>query len=94
MLHVRSMKIWNYVQMPCFFASIFSLETIIVILCLLGLTWGLVRITVRRQTEILKDFLQPEHTRVEQLILRSGKTLSNHDEKESSPESQDVPPQE
>ena len=77
------------------FASILSWETVFVILCLLGLTWGLVRITMRRQTEILKEYLQPEHTRVEQLILRTGKTLSNRDEKESLPESQDDhPPQE
>jgi len=76
------------------FASVFLLETIFVILCLLGLTWGLVRITMRRQTEILKEYLQPEHMRVEQLILRSGKSLSNSDEKEQLPEPPDVPPQE
>jgi len=76
------------------FASIFALETIFVIICLLGLTWGLVRITMWRQTEILKEYLQPENLRVEQLILRSGKTLSNHDESEPLPESQDVAPQE
>jgi len=75
------------------FASIFSWETILVLLCLMGLTWGLVRITMRRQTEILKDYLQPEHMRVEQLILRSGKTLPNHDDKEQLPESQDASPQ-
>jgi len=76
------------------FASFFSLETVLVILCLLGLTWGLVRITIRRQTEILKEYFQLEHTRVEHLILRSGKTLSNRDENEQSPGSQELPPQE
>jgi len=77
------------------FASIFSWETILVILCLLGLAWGLVCVTMRRQTEILKDYLQPKNLQVEQLIMRSGKTLSNNEEEnESLPESQEPPPQE
>ena len=76
------------------FASILNLETIFVIVCLMGLTWGLVRMTMRRQTEILKEYLQPENLRVEQLILRPGKTLTNHDEHEPLPESQVMPPQE
>jgi hypothetical protein len=75
-------------------ASIFSLETIFVMLCLLGLTWGLVRITMRRQSEILKEYLQPDHLKVEQLVMRSGKTLPNHEETEPLPDSQDTPPQE
>ena len=77
-----------------FFASFFSLETVFVILCLLGLAWGLVRTTMRRQTEILKEYLQPENLRVEQLVMSPGKTLSNHDDKEPLPDSQDLPPQE
>ena len=54
------------------FAIIFSWETVVVVLCLLVLLGGLVRITTRRQTEILKEYLQPEHLRVEQLIMRPG----------------------
>ena len=80
--------------MPMVFASIFLLETIFVILCLLGLTWGLVRMTMRRQTEILKGYLQPENLQIEQLIMRSGKALSHPDEEEQLPESRDVPPKE
>lgn len=76
------------------FATLISLETILVILCLLGLTWGLARITLRRQTEILKEYLQPEQTQVEHLILHPGKTLSNPDENEAPPDSQETPSQE
>ena len=53
------------------FALIFSWETIVVVFCLLILSSGLVRVTMRRQTEILKEYLQPEKLKVEQLIMRS-----------------------
>ena len=73
------------------FTSIVNVETIFVVLSLLGLAWGLARITTRRQTEILKDYLQSENLRVEQLILHPGKTLSDHDENEPLSNSQDTP---
>ena len=54
------------------FAHLFSWETLVVILCLLILASGLVRITMRRQMGILKEYLQPEQLQVEQLVMRSG----------------------
>jgi hypothetical protein len=72
-------------------AAIFSLETILVVICLLLLTGGLVRITMRRQTEILKEYLQPEHLQVEQLIMRSEKVSPHHDENKQPPDSQETP---
>ena len=74
------------------FANIFSWETVVVILCLLVLLGGLVRITMRRQTEILKEYLQPEHIRVEQLIMRPEKTPPNSADNEPAPESQQDSP--
>ena len=74
--------------MPMLSAFIFSWETIIVILCLLFLAGGLVRITMRRQTEILKEYLQPDKLRVEQLILRSDKSPPNPAENESPQDAQ------
>ena len=61
------------------FAVLFSWETLVVILCLLILASGLVRITMRRQTEILKEYLQPEQLRVEQLVMRARNTPSSGD---------------
>ena len=78
------------------FAIFFSWETVVVILCLLALLGGLVRITIRRQTEILKEYLQPEHLRIEQLVLRQGKTPPNTTaENEPLPNAQwdSLPPQ-
>jgi len=46
------------------FALNFSWEIIVVVVCLLGLIGGLVRITICRQTEILKEYLQPEQRQV------------------------------
>lgn len=67
------------------FAIFFSWETVVVIFCLLVLLGGLVRITTRRQTEILKEYLQPEHLSVEQLILRTEASPPNSAENEPPP---------
>ena len=53
-------------------ASMISFETLLVAFCVLALLCGLVRITTRRQTEILKEYLQPEKTQIEQIVMRSG----------------------
>ena len=74
------------------YTIVFSWETVVVIFCLLVLLGGLVRIATRRQTEILTEYLQPEHLRVEQLILRPGKTQPNSVESEPPPDEQwDMP---
>ncbi|MCL2622533.1 MAG: hypothetical protein FWD31_02605 [Planctomycetaceae bacterium] len=70
------------------YAFIFSWETLVVVCCLLVLLAGLVRIATLRQTEILKEYLQPEHLRVEQLIMRSGTTPPGPAENDPPPDSQ------
>ena len=60
---------------------IFSWEILIVVFCLLVLVGGLVRITMRRQREILKEYLQPEQlaTPPESTLLNPGENESPHE---------------
>ena len=61
-------------------ASIVTFETLLVIFCLLALLCGLVHLTTRRQTEILKEYLQPEKMQIERAIMRLGKTPVSYNE--------------
>lgn len=54
--------------------SLVSLELVVTVFCLLILMAGLVRITTKRQMEVLKDYLQPEKLPIEQLVMRSEKS--------------------
>ena len=66
---------------------LFSWETLVVILCLLLLLRGLVRVTVRRQTEILKEYLQPECQKVEQYFMQADNiTPNDHDDSQQPPD--------
>ena len=60
-----------------FIFSIFSLELVVIVICLLFLVAGLARITTRRQMEVLKDYLQPEILPIEQLIMRAEKSSAS-----------------
>jgi len=52
----------------------FSLGEILVFaVCLYVMISGLAKITLRRQTELLKNYLQPEELPLEKLILRAEK---------------------
>ncbi len=58
---------------------LFTLDWLVAIICLLLLAAGLVRITSQRQTEVLKEYLQPDKLKIEHLIMRSGNPLSAND---------------
>lgn len=60
------------------FGFIFSWEFVIVAICVLLLAMGLVRITMRRQIEVLKDYLQPEKLPIEQLIMNADKSAQQN----------------
>jgi len=70
-----------------FVFSIFSLELVVIVTCLLFLIAGLARITTRRQIEVLKDYLQPEVLPIEQLIMRAEKSSASQNPNASDSDS-------
>lgn len=72
------------------FGFFLSWEFAIVAICVLLLAMGLVRITMRRQIEVLKDYLQPEQLPIEQLVMNADKSArKNGTEQEPSQEETD-----
>ena len=70
-----------------FVFSIFSLELVVIVICLLFLVAGLARITTRRQMEVLKDYLQPEILPIERTIMRAEKTSASQSPSTPDPDS-------
>ena len=75
---------------------LFSLEFAIVAICLLFLVMGLVRVTMRRQVEVLKDYLQPEKIPIEQIILNAERLARQQAAEHEMPaeEAEEMPEQE
>ncbi|MCL2347796.1 MAG: hypothetical protein FWC50_05985 [Planctomycetaceae bacterium] len=53
--------------------SLISGEILVFVVCLYIMISGLAKVTLRRQTELLKNYLQPEELPLEKLILRAEK---------------------